>query len=392
MTRRAQGEGGLRFRKWDGRYEARTQYTDAFGRRRPRSFYGHTKQEALSARDRFRDSLVGGRLPNPDKLTLETYLKFWLDPETGGVRDHVRPHVIPDYERAARLNIIPLLGTLTLAEITTANVQAMADKLLKQKYAPTSVRRVHAVLQSALGDAKRAGIINSNPCNGVRIVDRRRLSWNYWEPEQVRTFLTTARGDYYEAYFVLSLTTGLRIGEALGLRWSDLDLDRGTMRIEQQLLQKRPEGRLTPDIFGDVKRPASHRDVNLSKLAVTALRAHHARQAELALNLGEPWRTAAGVSYDLVFVSPFGLPLYQQTVTRAFQAVTTRAKLPRLKVHEMRHTAAALMIFSGEDVLVVSKTLGHASVNITLNIYGHLFKAQRRHLADSMDRLLGNNS
>jgi integrase len=263
-----------------------------------------------------------------------------------------------------------------VAKVDSTHVQAMIDDLVDDGFSASTIRKAKAALQSALADARRRGLVGWNACVGARLPTQQKTEMKYWRPDQTKQFLRAIEGQPNEAYYVIALTLGPRIGEILGLRWQDIDLDKGTLRIERQLLQKRVAGAFQ---FGDVKRYSARRTVNLGKLATAALRAHRSRMAEKRLPVAE----------DLVFCTSQGRPFYQSHIQRQFKRLTKMAGQPQIRVHDMRHTAAALMILSRLPDIVISKTLGHSSVTITKDIYGHLFEEQKQQVADAMDRLLG---
>jgi integrase len=375
MPRRAKGEGPLKQRT-DGRYETRLMVTDKLGRTKPKYFYGKTKAEAIKKRTDYKRGIERGAPVDPSKQLLSEYLAEWLNPESGDLRNHVRPHIVTDYARHVDRHIAPKLGHIPLSKVETSHVQSMIDELSEGGLAPNSVTAIKSVLQSALSDAKRRGLVGQNACTGARVPSRKPVEMKYWRPEQTRAFLTAAQGHPNEAYFVLAVTLGPRIGELLGLRWHDIDLDKGTLRIDRQLLQKRQNGQ---PVFGEVKSGSGRRTVRLTKLAIAALRVHRSRQAKLRLPVPE----------DLVFQDEDGEPYYQSRIARHFELLTEKAGLPRIRVHDMRHTAATLMILTGVNIKIVSETLGHSSITVTLDLYGHLIDEQRQQVADAMDRLLG---
>lgn len=397
MARRAKGDGSLKERA-NGRWEGYLPYKDNLGRSRRKYFTGRTKREVQALINAFKQTLARGPYFEPARKPLETYLAEWLQTDAP---KHVKPHVIPSYERYIKLYLNPLIGHLPLAELTTPIVQAWCDTLAEtgrailkgskpaggqskaapKPLAPSTISRAKGILQSALGDARRRGLILDNPADGAKGPTIRREEMKYWRPEQTRKFLASVEGHYLEAYYLVALALGLRISEALGLRWSDVDLEKGTLKVEQTLQRSKVDN----PIIADVKRGSSRRTIRLPQKVIAALRKHRASQNSLQLAAGANWKNK---QLDLIFTSETGYHLEDRNILHQFRRLAIQAKLPQLRVHDMRHTAAALMILTGANIKVVSETLGHASIRITLDLYGHLYDEQKQDVADAMDRLL----
>jgi integrase len=379
--RRPKGEGRVRLRA-DGRYETTVTVTDEFGHRKPKSIYGKTEREAIARRNAFRRGVDRGEPVDPSKQTLSHYIEGWLK---GDARRHVKEHVLPSYAFSLEHYILPYLGQRPISEITAPQVQATLNKLDAEGFAPATVARAKGCLQSAMRDAANSGLIGQNPVEGTRAPSQSKSKMDFWQPDETRTFLASIKGHPQEAYYILSLTLGLRISEALGLRWCDVDIERRTLRVQQTL----HSGPVRRPVIAGVKRSASDRVVRLTRQLADALRVHAARQKEARLHLGERWQN---IERDLVFVSSLGTPLSQNNMRRQFHGLAKNAGLRQIRIHDMRHTAASLMIATGVNMKVVSETLGHSSIRITLDLYAHLLDEQKEHLADQLDRLLGGGS
>jgi integrase len=194
--------------------------------------------------------------------------------------------------------------------------------------------------------------------------------------EQAQTFLSQVAGDRLEALYVLALATGARQGELLGLRWEDVDLEAGRLAIRHTL--SRIDGSL-----GDPKTARGRRTVPLPPFVVTSLREHRRRQLEQRLAAGRRW-----VDGGFVFTTRTGTALHSKNVLRAFQAALERAALPRVRFHDLRHSAATLLLAQGVSIHEVSWMLGHASIAITADTYGHASEASERRTAAAMQAAL----
>jgi integrase len=202
--------------------------------------------------------------------------------------------------------------------------------------------------------------------------------------EQARTFLAAIRGDRLEALYLVALGCGLRQGEILGLRWSDVDLDAGTLTVRQALA--RIEGQL---VLVEPKSATSRRVVPLPALVRDALAAHRVRQDQECL----PLRPEPGdVFADLVFTTTLGTPLDGISVTRRFQRTLRAAGLPHQRFHDLRHACASLLLAQGVPARVVMETLGHSEISLTLNTYSHVLPSLGREAAERMDQVLGARS
>jgi integrase len=242
------------------------------------------------------------------------------------------------------------------------------------------VRYIHAVLRRGLAKAVELQLITRNPAASADPPKVRQEEITPLNSEQVRVFLDATLGEKFEALYVLSLTCGLRMGEALGLKWADIDLDAGTLRVNRQLQRMRKGGGL---VFSEPKN-ASRRTIDLPQRAISALRSHRKRQLEEKLGAR---------SYDdseLVFATGKGTPLdAQNIVNRHFKPLLKRAELPDIRWHDLRHTCATLLLGREVHPKLVQHLLGHASITMTLDRYSHWIPSMGRHAADGMDEALG---
>jgi integrase len=198
------------------------------------------------------------------------------------------------------------------------------------------------------------------------------------KPNEAQLFFEALKGHRLEALYVMMLGTGLRRGEALGLRWEDVDLEAGILTVNHQL--KREAGSL---VLGDVKTDKSRRGVNLPVLVVDSLKAHKSRQAAERLALGPSWQDSG-----YVFTTTIGTPLDPRNIGRDFASMTEKAGLGHWHPHELRHSAASLMLGAGVPIEVVSNVLGHASIRMTADVYGHIQAPQRQAAADALGAVL----
>jgi integrase len=283
-----------------------------------------------------------------------------------------------------RRHISPALGRVKLERLTAAHVQSLYASKLRDGLKPSSVRYIHAVLHRALEQAVRFHLIPFNPASRVDPPKVRQDEITPLDAEQARSLLDAAKGDPLEALYVVSLTCGLRIGEALGLRWTDIDLDAGTLRVSRQLQRKRRmDGKPGKLVFSEPKN-ASRRTVDLPQRALESLRTHRKRQLEE--RVGATHYEDSG----LVFATGIGTPFdAQNVVNRHFKPLLKRAGLPSIRWHDLRHTYATLLLSRGTHPTYVQKSLGHASVQLTLDRYSHWMPSMGRNTAEGIDEALG---
>lgn len=343
---------------------------------------GKRKQKRLKAPSRklldkeIADAIAAG-IPEarPDgEMTVAAYLTEWLDTAA----NRLRPTTRKSYAERVRLFLIPLLGDIRLAALKPVDVQRFHRDMLDSGRAPGTVAVVHAVLRSALNDAVRLGIIDRNVASVVHAPRPKPPEMQTWTPEQVAAVLRAAQGDRYACLWRLALTTGMRRGELLGLRWIDVDLDNALLTIRHTLYQGK--GRAWES--GTPKTEKGRRSIALSPDDVAALAAH--RTAHLALQLAAPEWHETG----LVFTEANGKAVNANRLRERFLKLIDRAGVPVIRFHDMRHTAASLMLAAGVHAKIVQERLGHSSISITLDRYSHVAPSLQQDAATKLETLL----
>jgi len=368
--RRANHEGTI-YKRQDGRWVASV--TLPGGKRK--SFYGQTRQEVAQKLTGGLKSVQDGMPLPSEQLKVGRYLQEWLET----IRPTIRPSSWCRYEELLRLHILPALGTLPLARLEPRHVQRLYATCLSQGRAPGTVRTIHAVLHRAVKDAVRWGTVARNVVTLVSPPQVKRHEITPLSAAQARILLEVAQGDRFEALYVLALTTGMRLGELLGLQWQDVDLPDGRLQVCHTLTRTPDGGRLT-----EPKTARSRRRIALTASAVDALRQHRARQAAERLRLGAVWDDHA-----LVFPNEIGKPMVAvNLMRRSFWPLIDKAGLPRIRFHDLRHTAATLLLQRGVHPKVVSELLGHSSIGMTLDTYSHVIPDMQQQAVAAMDTLL----
>jgi integrase len=276
---------------------------------------------------------------------------------------------------------VQALGRLGLTKLTAQHIQRLWGEKLECGSSPMTVRHLHAVLHKALEDALRLNLVQRNVADLVSLPRIAKHEMKALAPDQARALLDAARGDRLEALYAVAVYTGMRQGELLALRWSDVDFERKHLQV-RATLQAIPGGGFE---FAEPKTKGSRRKITLPQGAIKALREHRVRQKEERLALGEAWE-----DLDLVFPNPIGRPMdASNLLRRQFYPLLEKVGLPRIRFHDLRHTAATLMLTGGVQVKAVSEMLGHSSVNITLETYSHVLPGIHQQAAATMDAILG---
>lgn len=384
MNRRGRNEGSI-YQRRDGRWVGMLSVTTG-GRRRRRAVYGETKREAQTKLKTAQRAVDDGLTVTNERTTVATFLARWL---RESVTPTVRPRTVDSYAQLVRLHLAPEIGQIRLSRLTPADVQALMNRKLAAGLSPRTVQYLHAILRRSLRQALRWGFVTRNVAILVDPPRVRHPEIHPLSPDQARALLVAARGDRLEALYTVAMAVGLRQGEALGLRWQDVDLETGTLNVRVALQRRGPGWDLV-----EPKTARSRRSIALPAVVVAALRAHRIRQLQEVLWAGSRWQGARpGVDLDdqkpdLVFTSVIGTPLDGRNVTRRFQALLAAAGLPRQRYHDLRHLCATLLLAQGVHPRVVMETLGHSQIALTMNTYSHVIPALQRDAADQMDALL----
>ena len=348
---------------------------DATGTRR---YHNHTvhgsRRDAQRYLTKILRELDTGLFVEPTSQRLEAFIGQWLE---NSVRLRVREKTLTDYTSLARLHIFPSLGTRKLSQLVAPEIQALYSTLLAEGLSPRTVRYVHSVLHGALEQAVRWRLLAHNPAKLVSLPRNERREMRALSAAEAARFLDAAIHDRWYALWLLLLATGLRPGEALGLRWSDLEGDR--LRIQRALVRSKSGWSLV-----EPKTQRARRSVTLPNGLERAIVTHRARQAEDRLRAGGKW-----IDSGLIFSNREGQPLdYREVVRRHFHRILTAAALPKLRPYDLRHSCATLLLGAGEHVKVVSERLGHASAALTLDVYSHVLPDMQQRAAEKMDLIL----
>lgn len=344
-----------------------------------------TRKSAQAELDKLRTAAREGELGTGADPTVDGWLTQWL--ETLTVR--LKPSTVDFYRRTARVHVVPRIGAMRLSQIDASVLDRLYSDLTTSGRADgegglsaASVRHVHSIMSKSLGDAVKVGRIRVNPARAasppsIKAAGRRPMST--WTAAEVARFLAAERDGRYLALWTFLLLTGCRRGEALGLQWDDVDLDRGQVSIRRSLVLVGGE----PVEQESVKTSRSRRSIRLQPELAATLKTQRAQQAADRLLIGAGWPETG-----LVFTLADGRAMHPKHVSREFERRLKRHGLPKIRLHDTRHTYATLALRAGVPLEVVSARLGHESIAITADIYAHVAPALEAEHADAVAALI----
>lgn len=372
------GDGSVYQRSFDGRWIGAvvTGYRQD-GRPIRKTVSAKTKAEAVKALRQLQRQIDDGLPPPDNRLTVQEVLDSWI---ANALPVSVGKATEENYTSIVRNHLVPGLGRKRVKALEVDDVDAFLKGKLADGLSPRTVRLIRTVLVLALGDAVRRGKAVRNVASLTKPPkEQARRPSRSMTIDQARRLLDALRGQDHEALYIFMLSTGVRPGEALGLPWRNVDLGRGTVSIHQALSRSRGG-----NIISDGKtHKKGWRTIELPPTALAALQAQQRGQAEAKEKAGDVWRETG-----LVFTTPIGTALDPDNQRKMFTKLVKAAGLGHWHPHELRHSAGSIMLASGTPIEVVSKILGHSSIRVTVDIYGHLLKPQQNAAAKAMEAVL----
>lgn len=372
-VRRGHGEGSI-FQRSDGFWVGRVELGRVNGKRQRKTVYGKTRREVS---EKLKPALHAQQrgLPLTSEKRLGAYLEEWL----AAKRPELRARTALRYEQYVRIHAVPFVGHIRLSQLSPQDLRTLYAERLEAGLSPASVGHLHAVLHTALHEGEREGVVARNVAALVTPPRVPHREMQALTPEQAKTLLAAVQSDRHAALYELAIATGARQGELLALRWADVDVEAGVVRIQRTLV--RSADGLT---FEEPKTSSSRRQVEIDQYAVEALRTQRRRQAEERLKAGPTWQ-----DNGLVFANAHGGPIDAGELLRSYHyPLLARAGLPRVRFHDLRHTAATLMLGQGEHPKVVAERLGHSTPTLTLSVYSHVTPTMQRAAATRLGALL----
>ena len=371
-SRRGKGEGSIYYDKKNDRWVGSFHTQD--GKRR----YVYGKIEA-EAREKLRAAQYAekqGILATGPQQTVKQFLEYWLEEVH---KPAIRTSSYVHYRALLDKHIFPALGHIRVQRLTIQQVESFYAQLAKKGLSSKSIRDIHGVLRKALAHAVYLNLVSRNVCDIVKksLPRKEKYEFHVLTKEQARRLLDQVQGDRLEALIVLAITTGMRRGELVALRWSDVHLQEGYLQVNRS-------ARRTAKAHGGIlitepKTASSRRKIVLSSFLIDVLTQHRAKQEKERQTVGSTWQ-----EHGLVFCNRRGGILNPDSLRKWFQGKLVQAGLPSMRFHDLRHSAATLLLEMGVHVKVVSELLGHSTITTTLDIYSHVLPSIQR---DAIDKL-----
>lgn len=388
---------GKKYEWWEARYTAGRD--PGTGKQVQRTITGKTQREVSQKLAAVVTDMENGTYIAPSKQTVGQWLDTWADTYLGGVK----PHTVVAYKTQISKHIKPNIGAVKLEALDTPTIQQMYNKLAKTgqqvpkrnkdgelvrrggkivleaaPLSPKSIKNIHGVLHKALQQAIAAGLIRSNPADACALPRVEKAELHPLDEQETRAFLEAIQGHEFETLYLVTLFTGMREGEVLGLTWPCVNFASGTILIKQQLQREKKAGGQYSLVPLKNDKP---RTITPAPSIMELLRQHRKKQAAWQLRAGELWDNPAG----LVFTNELGKHLVAWTVAKKFKRIVASIGRPDARFHDLRHSYAVAAIRSGDDIKTVQQNLGHATAAFTLDIYGHVTDQMRQASAERME-------
>jgi integrase len=367
--------GRPRYERRSGGYSTRVWVVGHDGSRKQIRVSAKTSEEMRDKLAALRVASKTGTIADAGRLSTAAYLESYL----AHAKTRVRSSTWTRYEGLARTHIVPRIGAVPLAKLRPMHVQAVVDEMIAGGSAPRTTIQAYRVLSAALRQAVRWQLLAVNPANAVSPPRADRERENRPHPDELEAIIRAARGTRLEGPVTIASATGMRLGEVLGLRWRDVDLEQGRLHVSSAAVWT-----ASGFAFVDPKTSRGRREIALPGSLVEWLRRLKVSQAERRLRLGEAW-----VNHDLVLDTGAGAPIRSDAVSRAFSALMREANLRPFTFHALRHGHAIALLMGGCNPKIVSERLGHSAVSFTMDVYSEVLPAMQAQAAAAIETILG---
>lgn len=369
---RANGQGSVY--RYRDRWAGQCYVTQTDGRRVRRTIYGATEREVERELGKLLDREDAGHRAPPLDLTVERYLREWLDQV---VAHRVRANTLRAYRLQVERYLIPDLGKKRLHTLSARELRLYFDSLRRRDIGTRTIVYVHSTLRAALEDAMREELVERNVAKLVRVPKPARTEPSPLSVDEVNVLLKHVERHRLRAMFLVFVLLGLRRSEVLGLQWGDVDLDQGWLQVQRGL--HREGGTL---MTMEPKTRRSRRTVPLPAIVVDALERHRDDQEKERVTLAERWPKS-----EFVFTTPIGTPIDPRNCTRIVQTACENAGLRKVRLHDFRHGAASALLALGVPPRTAMEILGHSTLEMTMNVYGHVSLDEKRAALDKVGEL-----
>jgi integrase len=385
-NRKGLGEGTVRKRK-DGRWEARytVGYSPKTGKQIQRSIYGQTRNDAAAKLTEVKYAINSGTYIEPAKIKAGDWINNWLE---NYAKIKLKASTFENYSSLARIHIVPIIAEIALSKLKTRDLQRFYNEMTSRgkivksgvdvPLSVSTIKHIHYIIHGALDQAVKENLIRNNPDDACVLPSDKAHKINILPMDILPSLLDEARKGRHYTMLYLDLSTGLRRGELLGLRWDDIDFDARTITLERQLV--RTQRQL---IFTTLKTEHSNRCIQIPESAAEVLLEHKAVQEEERKRADIYW-----VENNLIFCNELGGPLDPSGVYHYFKRLTKRLGLDDIRFHDIRHTFATIALQNGVDIKTIQETLGHYNPAFTLHVYGHVTRQMQVSGAKKVDDFL----
>lgn len=369
------GDGTI-YERQDGRFVASLRLIS--GKRIER--YAKTRKEAKEKLKQLMRENEQGSLVTERNQKIKDYLDDWLEMRRDSLAIKTTTYV--SYSSYIHRNVVPTLGNYTLQQLTGTQIQKLYTQLRHNGISPNTIHLIHTILNAAFGDAVKWHRIALNPCQHLTAPRAQKTEMRYITHEQAMQLVEAARGYRIETILLVAVTLGLRRGEILGLHWDDIDFEQGMLHVSRTVSYIPPHtGARHMHLETDPKTATSKRTIILPTFLQEALKAHRLQQRQERVKAGKAWE-----QHQLVFCGPLGKHINPSSLWTQFKHALQKAGLPDMRFHDLRHSAATILLSMGVNVKVIQELLGHANISITLNIYSHVTPAMQQNAMKELDQ------
>lgn len=368
-----------RYKERNGKIYARVTYTDAAGKQREIWRRAQSKSAAKELSREIEHQLkTQGSEAFEHHGTLDEYLDKWLASQ----RQNVSERTYEDCRGYLRIHVRPILGRKKLSNIRPLDVQGMIDMMKEKELSPRTIKHAHSILSRALKQAVKWKILLSNPADFVDLPKQVRKEMKSLTPEEARTFLQWCESNRFGLVFEVALISGMRPEEYLALQWPDLDFQRCTATVQRVIVWKRW---VKGWYFAPPKTEKSRRTIPLPSYLMQKLQEHRKQQLQHKLKMGSEYKN----EHNLVFTSEIGTPVSLRNLERRFfKPLLKNAGLPDIRLYDLRHSCATLLLAADENPKVVSERLGHSTVVLTLDTYSHVLPSMQKAATEKLESIL----
>jgi len=373
MGKRANGEGSVYRRKSDGRWVGSLSLPD--GTRKV--FYGKKQSEVIAKLDEAANDLRRGMLAIGSNTTLQEYLENWLE---NVHKPTIRLSTYLNYRKLLKNYLVPGLGKVKIHRLTPQQVQGFYSQKISQGLAPKTVNNIHGVLHKALDNAVKWNILARNVCDAVTPPRIPRKEKNVLAKQQAHTLLEEVRAHRLEALLTLAITTGMREGELLALHWQDINFEDCSLQVKRAVSYLKGYGY----VESEPKTAKGRRMIKLPVFVVDILMRHKVQQEEQRREVGDAW-----IEKDLVFTNAQGYFYSASTLRKVFRRFLVSIGLPHMRFHDLRHSAATILLIMGVHPKIVQEILGHSQITMTLDVYSHALPSMQEDVTKQWDSEFG---